>query len=151
MNTSNIIRILHQCEVRIENSIWRVKVWHHEALPSDAKHWSRGMEFSISTNHWCWILFLAYLLILNIYTPSIYAEGYIVFVFPFVHTSVPFVELLQSFTCKQLEWSISHQSLIRKHSYLYNRYPGGSAFIPWLPTPGSMPWGGARGQFLGHL
>ena len=48
----------------------------------------------------------------------------------FVRTSVQFVELLQSFTCKQLEWSISHQPLIRKHSYLDHRYPGGSAFIP---------------------
>ena len=73
-----------------------------------------------------------------VYTPGIYAEGYIVFVFPFirsyvrsfVRTSVPFMELLQSFTCKQLEWSISHQPLIRKHSYLDHRYPGGSAFIP---------------------
>ena len=69
----------------------------------------------------------------------------------FIRTSVPFVELLQSFTVKQLEWSISHQPLIRKHSYLDHRYPGASAFIPWLLTPGSMPRGGARGQNLGHL
>ena len=73
------------------------------------------------------------------------------FVCSFVRTSVLFVELLQSFTCKQLEWSISHQPLIRKHSYLDHRYPGGSAFIPWRLTPGSMPRGGARGQKLGHL
>ena len=72
------------------------------------------------------------------YTPGIYAEGYIVFVFlfvrafvcSFIRTSVLFVELLQSFTFNQLEWSISHQPLIRKHSYLDHRYPGGSAFIP---------------------
>ena len=32
-----------------------------------------------------------------------------------------------------------------------HRYPGGSAFIPWLLTPGSMPRGRARGQTLGHL
>ena len=92
---------------------------------------------------------------LDYYTPGIYAEGYIVFVFPFVcsfvRTSVPFVELLQSFTFKQLEWNISHQPLIRKHSYLDHRYPVGSAFIPWLLTPGSMPRVGARGQNLGHL
>ena len=25
------------CEVRIENSVPRVTVWHHEAVPSDAK------------------------------------------------------------------------------------------------------------------
>ena len=31
------IRILHACEVRIENSVLRVTVWHHEAVPSDAK------------------------------------------------------------------------------------------------------------------
>ena len=55
------------------------------------------------------------------YTPGIFAEGYIVFVFPFVgtyvcsfvcsfvRTFVLFVELLQSFTLKQLEWRISHQ------------------------------------------
>ena len=67
------------------------------------------------------------------YTPGIYAAGYIVFVFPFVRsyvrsfvcsfvrTSVSFVELLQSFTYKQLEWSISHQPLIRKHSRLDHR------------------------------
>ena len=91
------------------------------------------------------------------YTPGIYAERYIVFVFPFVHsyvcwfvglfvrTSIPFVELLQSFTFKQLEWSISHQPLIRKHSYLDHRYPGGLVFIPWLLTPGSMSQGGVRG------
>ena len=54
--------------------------------------------------------------------------------FPFLHsyvpsfilTAVPFMELLQSFTCKQLERSISHQTLIRKHSYLDHRYLGGS-------------------------
>ena len=40
---------------------------------------------------------------------------------------------------------MSQQPLIRKHSYLDHRYPGGSAFIPWLLTPGSTP------QNLGHL
>ena len=47
----------------------------------------------------------------------------------FVRVSVSFVELPQSFTVKQLKWGISHQPLIRKHSYLDHRYPGGSAFI----------------------
>ena len=46
------------------------------------------------------------------YTPSIYAKGYIVFIFLFiclfVRYFVLFVELLQSFTLKQLKWSISH-------------------------------------------
>ena len=85
------------------------------------------------------------------YTPGIYAEGYILFVFPFMGDSVPFVELLWSFMLKFLKWGISHQPLIRKHSYLDHRYPGGSALIPWLLTPGPMPRGGARGQNLGHL
>ena len=50
-------------------------------------------------------------LIQYFYTPIIYAEGYIVFVFPFVRpfvcslvrNSVPFVELLQSFMLQQFE------------------------------------------------
>ena len=46
---------------------------------------------------------------------------------------------------------ISRQPLIRKHSYLDHRYPGGLAFIPWFLAPGLMPLGGARGQNLGHL
>ena len=46
-----IIRILHGCEVRIENSVPRVTVWHQEALLSDAKQGSRGTEFSIRTEH----------------------------------------------------------------------------------------------------
>ena len=72
------------------------------------------------------------------YTPGIYAEEYIVFVFPFIRSyvrsfvrdSIPFMELLQSFTLKFLKWGVSHQPIIRKHSYLDDRYPGGSAFIP---------------------
>ena len=80
------------------------------------------------------------------YTHSIYADGFIVFVFPFVRTyvcsfvcllvcsfirdSVPFLESLQSSMLKFHKWSISQQPLIRKHSYLDHRYPGGSAFIP---------------------
>ena len=93
------------------------------------------------------------------YTPGIYAEGYIVFVFPFVHLSVrmfvsSFVRswnLRQSFALKFLKWCISQQLLIRKHSYLDHSYPGGLAFTPWSGTPGSMPRGGTRGQNLGHL
>ena len=34
---------------------------------------------------------------------------------------------------------ISWQPLIRKHSYLDHRYPGGPAFILWLLSPGLMP------------
>ena len=76
------------------------------------------------------------------YTPGIYADGYIVFAFPFVHSSVrmfvcslvrSFVRswnLRQSFALKFLKWCISQQLLIRKHSYLDHSYPGGLAFTP---------------------
>ena len=95
------------------------------------------------------------------YTPGIYAEGYIVFVFPFVCAYVGlFVHsfllisvawnLPQSFALKFLKWCISQQLLIRKHSVLDHSYTGGLAFTPWPRTPGSMPWDGARGQKLGH-
>ena len=74
---------------------------------------------------------------MNYYTPSIYAEGYIVFVFPFVRSYVrsfvlPSVtwNLRQSFALKFLKWCISQQLLIRKHSYLDHSYPGGLAFTP---------------------
>ena len=83
------------------------------------------------------------LLFISYYTPGSYAEGCIVFVFPlvrmlclFVHVSIPFVELLQSFMLKFLNWGISQQPLIRKHSYLDHRYPGGSASIPRLVARG---------------
>ena len=116
--------------------------------------------------HCSWAGFLSSFGHRHYYTPGIYAEGYIVFVFPFVR---PYVHLYvcsyvcsyflssrkwnleQSFMLKFLMWGISHQPLIIKHSYLDNRYPGESAFIPWLLTVGSMPQGGARGQNLGHL
>ena len=89
--------------------------------------------------------------------PGIYAEGYIVFVFLFIRLyghsfvlpSITLVELRQSFMLRSLKWGKSHQPLIRKHSYLYHRYPGVSVFIPWLLTPGSMPQDGAWGQYLG--
>ena len=72
------------------------------------------------------------------YTPGIYADGYIVFAFPFVRssvrmfvssfvrTSVTFVE----FASKFLKWCISQQLHIRKHSYSDHSYPGGLAFNP---------------------
>ena len=34
---SETIRIFHECELLLEKSVPRVAVWHHEALPSDAK------------------------------------------------------------------------------------------------------------------
>ena len=57
------IRILHGCEVGIENSILRVTCF---ASRSFAKQRSRGTEFSICTKHSCLILFLAYLSIFNV-------------------------------------------------------------------------------------
>ena len=71
------------------------------------------------------------------YTPGIYADGYIVFAFPFVRSYVrSFVipsrswNLRPSFALKFLKWCISQQLLIRKHSYLDHSYPGGLAFTP---------------------
>ena len=64
------------------------------------------------------------------YTPGIYAEGYIVFAFPFVSSFVRSWNLRQSFALKFLKWCISQQLLIRKHSYLDHSYPGGLAFTP---------------------
>ena len=75
--------------------------------------------------------------IANIYTPGIYADGYIVFAFPFVRSYVrSFVipsrswNLRPSFALKFLKWCIPQQLLIRKHSYLDHSYPGGLAFTP---------------------
>ena len=90
-------------------------------------------------------------LVLSSYTPSIYVEGYIVFVLPcicsyvrsyirsFVHPSVVLVEFRAKFYVKVSQVGISHQPLIRKHSYLDHRYTGGSAFIPWLWPQGPCP------------
>ena len=56
---------------------------------------------------------------------GIYAEGYIVFAFPFIcsflHASVMFMEFMTVFhraAGKFLKLGISHEPLIRKHSYL---------------------------------
>ena len=71
------------------------------------------------------------------YTPVIYAEGYIVFVFPFVCsficTSVTFVEFTTKVFVKvsQVGYiSKSHELLIRKHSYFDHGYIGRSASMP---------------------
>ena len=98
-------------------------------------HWSSGYEdltkiiLELSSNI---IKYAPY------YTPGIYADGYIVFAFPLVRSSVrmfvsSFVRswnLRQSFASKFLKWCISQQLLIRKHSYLDHSYPGGLAFNP---------------------
>ena len=48
------------------------------------------------------------------------------------------------------EMSISHQSVIRKHSSFNYKNLGGSASILLLLTPGYMPWDGAAGQNIEH-
>ena len=45
----------------------RVTVWRHKALPSDAKQWSRGMDFFIRTKQPWQILFIAYFLISSVW------------------------------------------------------------------------------------
>ena len=50
----------------IEKSFRGSLFWHHKALPSDTKHWSRGTDFSICTKQLWQIFFLAYLLISSI-------------------------------------------------------------------------------------
>ena len=69
------------------------------------------------------------------------------FICLFIHSWFrPVRGITSKFSLKFLKLGISHQQLIRKHSYLDHRYPGGSAFIPWLLTPGSIPRGGARSK-----
>ena len=74
------------------------------------------------------------------YTPGIYADGYIVFAFPFVRSSVRmFVSSLvrwfvssvkmSKFWLKFLCWCISHELYIRNHSNLDYRYPIGLALF----------------------
>ena len=76
------------------------------------------------------------------YTPGIYAEGYIVFAFPFVRMFVclfvrslvhrysgTFVEFMSKFLLKFLWWCISHELMIRNHSYFNHRYPIGFALF----------------------
>ena len=63
-----------------------------------------------------------------LYTPGIYA---FLFVYPFVHLCVRHVrgiydKVFHRVVCKFLKWGISDEPLIRKHSYLDHRYPGGS-------------------------
>ena len=100
------------------------------------------------------------------YTPGIYADGYIVFAFPFVHssvrmfvrsfvrTSVTFVEFASKFCVKVSE--VVHITAT------YHSSQSESIHIWTIVTlegwhslhdhgPGSMPRGGARGQNLGHL
>ena len=78
------------------------------------------------------------------YTPGIYADRYIVFAFPFVCSFVcSFVRSLvrslfrnvrgiyvkSKFLLKFLCWCISHELMIRNHSYFNHRYPIGFALF----------------------
>ena len=59
-------------------------------------------------------------------TPGIYADGYIVFAFPFVcslvRNSGMLVEFMLKFLLKFLWWCISHEPMIRNLSYFNYRY-----------------------------
>ena len=50
-----------------------------------------------------------------------------------------------------LKWGISHEPLIRKHSYLDPGYLRRFTSMPCVLTPGFMSRGGAGGQNVGHL
>ena len=75
---------------------------------------------------------------LLVYTPGIYADGYIVFVFlyicPFVYSSVrssnTLTKITSKFWVKVSQIRISQQPLIRKRSYLGHGYLRGSGYIP---------------------
>ena len=72
------------------------------------------------------------------------------YVSSFVRTSIMWMKITSKFCFKVSQMSISQQTLIRKHSYLAHGYLGGSAYIPWILAPGSMPRLGAGGQNVGH-
>ena len=71
------------------------------------------------------------------YTPGIYADGYIVFAFPFVCSFIrsfvrysgTFMEFMSKFLLKFLWWCISHELMIRNRSYFNHRYPIGFALF----------------------
>ena len=61
------------------------------------------------------------------------------------------MEFMSKFLLKFLWWCISHEPMIRNHSYLDHSYHIGFAVFSCVQIPGSMPVRGARGQNLGHL
>ena len=85
------------------------------------------------------------------YTPGIYADGYIVFAFPFVRSFVrslvrffvrnsgTFVEFMSKFWLKFLKRCISHEPMVRNYSYLDHRYPIGFALFLLVWTLGPCP------------
>ena len=68
----------------------------------------------------------------------------------FVRTSVTLVDPMSKFWVKVSQIGISQQPFIRKHSYFGLGFLGGSAYVPLILVPGSMPQGGAGSQNLGH-
>ena len=91
--------------------------------------------------------------------PGIYAEGYIVFVFPFVRlyvrlfvrTSVTFVEFASKF-CVNVSQVVYISATSYQKAFIFGPlFPWRVGIDSMTPDPGSMPLGGARGQNLGHL
>ena len=66
-------------------------------------------------------------------------------------SSLTYVKVLVKVSLLVYYDSISHEPMIRNHSYLDYRYPVGLALFLWVRTPRSMQGGGARVQNLGHL
>ena len=69
----------------------------------------------------------------------------------FVRTSVTFVEFTSKF-CIKVSQVVYISATTYQKTFIFEPY------LPWrvgihsmARTPGSMPWGGARGQKLGHL
>ena len=60
------------------------------------------------------------------------------------------MEFMSKFLLKFLWWCISHELMIRNHSY-FNHRTYRVCFVSVSLDPGSMPGGEARGQNLGHL
>ena len=57
------------------------------------------------------------------------------------------MEFMSKFLLKFLWWCISHELMIRNHSYFNRRYPiGFVCFVSVSLDPASMPGVGARGQ-----
>ena len=61
------------------------------------------------------------------------------------------MEFMSKFLLKFLWWCISHEPMIKNHSYFNHRYLIGFALFLCVRTLGPCPGDGARGQNLGHL
>ena len=112
-----------------EGQTWPPYFWHYGGTVT-------SVPLHKKVTFWVCIIIIPRHLCRGIYSFSL---SVCIFVCSFIRDSVSFVELLQNFMLMFLKWVISQQPLIRKHSYLDHRYPGGLAFIPWLLPPRSMP------------